>query len=218
MVWIVSCGVATPICRSTGKCRRCLLRCLRHRTDTHVDSPVDVSALMEERLLVQFGRSAMGFAQAREDAEHAARTASRPTAAKSRRSSRRLLLATSSKSQQSQTGDEEWQGCWKRCRNRSDGKVPQGNSFVISAICTRDAWTYQAIVGASAIIWTVGGPISRILVDIEGECSAAHRKADAVGVGVENGGIVQILPRYSVGVEPGYGKPVCRASDRRDEI
>jgi FMN phosphatase YigB (HAD superfamily) len=40
-----------------------------------VDSPVDVFALAEQRLVVQFGRSATGFAQAREDAERAARTA-----------------------------------------------------------------------------------------------------------------------------------------------
>jgi FMN phosphatase YigB (HAD superfamily) len=41
-----------------------------------VDSPVDVFALVEQRLLIQFGQSASGFAQAREDAERTARTAS----------------------------------------------------------------------------------------------------------------------------------------------
>jgi FMN phosphatase YigB (HAD superfamily) len=40
-----------------------------------VDSPVDVFALAEQRLVIQFGRSATGFAQAREDAERAVRAA-----------------------------------------------------------------------------------------------------------------------------------------------
>jgi HAD superfamily hydrolase (TIGR01549 family) len=39
-----------------------------------VDSPVDVFGLLEHRLVVEFGTTARGFAQAREDAERAARS------------------------------------------------------------------------------------------------------------------------------------------------